>query len=339
MLKKGFILFLWLLFCHTAWAVSNVDPYQLQIPSSGQLDQDQQQAFKQLIVRVTGSDQALTNPVIEKAESKAGNYLQQYAYLQQNGQSMISVQFNRLQIEKVLTEAKVRFWGVQRPLMVIWDVKEHDGQRDFVADGSDEGDVLRQQAQQYALPVLLPVMDLDDSMVIRTSDVWGGFTAPVIQASHRYAADIALLIKQYADVDKTQILDWQLLDLRTSQSLGSGQQRSLELGQNIQADMWAAVADALAAHFAVVRSDTLGERIELTFTQVNDFSEYHQIDTFLSTQPSVGTSQLIAVSGHDYTFSVQLLSQWQELKNALDLTGEFKVDPQNPYLYQYQSDK
>lgn len=337
MVKKRPILFLLglLFICHTAWSAQSVDPYQVEVPASGSLSADQSEAFGQLMLRVTGSEEVLTNPIVEKARRHAGNYLQQYAYVRHDGQSVMTAEFNRGQIEKILTEAKVPYWGIQRPVIIIWAVEEQaNGQRQFVTDGSEMAQQLQNEAHHFALPVMLPVMDLDDSMVIRSSDIWGGFNQPVIKASQRYSADIALTIKKYQDLDQSEVTDWQLIDLRSSSLLGSGELRVKPQEQAPKQAIWSDVAQHLAEHFAVLRSDTPGEPIELTFTQVKDFAQYHQLTSFLAEQPSVGNMRVESVDGERYTLSLQLLGQWSELQHALELEPEFTQDPHNPYLYQ-----
>ncbi|MFM2486403.1 DUF2066 domain-containing protein [Celerinatantimonas yamalensis] len=332
-LKNVLLMWVGLLCWHTVFAAQMVDPYQMTVASTGTLQVDQQNAFNHLIERVTGSDQALANPAIAKAASHAGDYLQQYAYQQQDGQKQMAVVFNRKQIEQMLIQAGLPFWADQRPLIIVWDVIEQKGQQAFVADGSDHATQLRTQAQQWALPIILPVMDLDDSMAISPADVWGSFVQPVTSASQRYNADVALMVKSYQDSNSALTNDWQLLDLHQHQIIAQGHDQGSAQGA-IDAQMWQQVAAKLAARYAVVRSTTSGGEVQLTFTHINDFSQYHQIRHFLTSQPSVVAVSLLMVNQDSYTFVVKLADAWQPLQAALNLNDNYQPIDNAPYHYQ-----
>ncbi|CAG8998194.1 MAG: hypothetical protein CENE_00131 [Candidatus Celerinatantimonas neptuna] len=329
------ILLLGLCSWHMAFAVQKVDPYQLSVPANGQLGADQKSAFDQMIVRVTGGSQALSNPIVAKAESRAGGYMQQYAYQQRDGKRWLSIVFNRSQVESVLTQAGQRFWGDLRPLTLIWYVSEQNSQQNFVADGSDHAQQLHQIAQNLALPVIFPIMDLRDSMAVSTTDVWGNFDQPIIKASQRYQADTALVVKQYSDDNLGTGLSWHLLDLRSNQVLGQGQFNGPSVA-NLDLQMFQQVASDLAAHFAVVRSVKPGGQIKLTFTHLDNFREYYRVEKFLSGQPSVASIELSYVDNNQYTFDIRLMGQWKDLQAALNLNPTYQADAHDPYLYQRQ---
>lgn len=334
-IRSILILLLGLCSWHMAFAVQKVDPYQLSVPANGQLLADQKNAFDQMIVRVTGGQQALSNPIVAKAESLAGNYMQQYAYQQHDGKQWLSIVFNRSQVESILTQAGQRFWGDLRPLTLIWYVSEQNGQQNFVADGTPHAQQLRQIAHNFALPVILPVMDLQDSMAVSTMDVWGNFDQPIIKSSQRYQADVALVVKQYSDDDSGMGINWHLLDLRSNQVLGQGQTNGPSV-EYLDQQMFQQVASDLAAHFAVVRSVEPGGEIKLIFTHLNNFREYYRVEKFLSGQPSVASMKLSHVDDNQYTFDIRLMGQWKDLQAALNLNPRYQVDAKDPYLYQRQ---
>jgi len=52
--------------------------------------------------------------------------------------------------------------------------------------------MLDQGASARGVSLLFPLFDLEDTSGISTSDVWAGFKEPVLEASHRYQADVIL---------------------------------------------------------------------------------------------------------------------------------------------------
>ncbi|MFM2478277.1 DUF2066 domain-containing protein [Celerinatantimonas sp. MCCC 1A17872] len=337
-MKRILVVLFGLCLSHAAFAMQSVDPYQLTVPASGQLSQDQQSAFKLLIERLTGDDKALDNQAIADALSHAGEYLQQYSYQNSQAHQQLLATFNRSQIETLLTQAGIAFWAQVRPTILVWYASEQQNQRQIDADGSASATALQQQAKNLALPMIFPIMDLDDSMAVSVSDVWGEFNQPIIKASRRYGADIALTVKSYLDNGATH-LSWQLLDVHQGQLINSGDLRddnSTDNAANLTSQMLKQIASQLAARYAVVRSVNSDSQIILSFAHIDNFTQYQHLYKFLMNQPSVGQVNLQQVSAGQYQFEVHLVGPWQSLQSALELDDNYTPIVGVPYHYDVQ---
>ena len=54
-------------------------------------------------------------------------------------------------------------------------------------------DLLEQASIKLGVPILFPLMDLEDQQKISFTDIWGGFSGAIHDASERYATE-ALLV-------------------------------------------------------------------------------------------------------------------------------------------------
>ena len=96
------------------------------------------EAFKAVIIKLTGSDRWLNEPTIERAISEAQSYVEAIQYESHNGdqiiedgvngskdinsEGFIEVTFASSLIQELLANAKVPIWGSNRPSVLIWMV-------------------------------------------------------------------------------------------------------------------------------------------------------------------------------------------------------------------------
>lgn len=75
--------------------------------------------MKDVIVRATGSQSSLSNPVIEKAVGTSSRYISQLSYGQVDGQNSLKMLFNSDQIRSLLTQAQLPFWSANRANILV----------------------------------------------------------------------------------------------------------------------------------------------------------------------------------------------------------------------------
>ncbi|WP_432463634.1 DUF2066 domain-containing protein [Agarivorans sp. QJM3NY_33] len=307
------------------------DLYRVEAVASGDNKQDQQQAFELLLRRLTGDSASHSNPLVVKAKKNITPYIQQFSFAEQH----ISVLFNEAKVNQLLTQAQLRLWGKQRPDILLWYASEQNFNRQLMADSAEQSWFVhgRQQAQLLALPIRLPVMDLSDSMALSVNDVWGGFDGPLYTASARYNTPLILSFRQYPQGQNWQI-QWRLLDSANQVQLASGQvQAPLE---EVAAAAMDAVSASLAERFGVALGESTDEAIVLSFANITGMNKYVDLERFLNQQPSVASVTLEQVNHDTFTFRVQLLSPWQDLKSSLDISPRLQVDDIRDKLYYFQ---
>jgi len=164
------------------------------------------QAFMQILVRVSGRVdivQSADYPNIQEAIELATRYAQQYRYLKYKPKPdgdptkklILWIRFDEAAVTRLLINNNIPVWGNTRPATLVWLVIDTRGQRELLANNSQHSAraILVRQSRQRGVPLRLPLLDLKDRSALRTSDVWGNFESPILQASQRYQTEAVLV--------------------------------------------------------------------------------------------------------------------------------------------------
>lgn len=191
-------------------AVTVQDLFTVELPVADQTTslrlESFNQAFRQVIVKVSGSDDALSSPAFQRPMERSARYVKQFRYVNRSlpddeefdaGRLFLRINFDQQLIEGLLREHNYPVWGRERPssLMVIsYDVNENIK---LVSDDAtpDLVDALDQAAAIHAVPVLFPLMDLEDIALVSIGDIVSRQYDSIDTMANRYTPD-ALLVGQ-----------------------------------------------------------------------------------------------------------------------------------------------
>ena len=208
--KLGSLLALSCLWFAPAQAVIVEDLFTVELPVADQTTslrlETFSEAFKQVVIKVSGSDDALRNPAFKRPIERSARYVKQFRYVNrsqgddeefENTRLYLRIDFDQQLIEGLLREHNFPVWGRERPsslLVISYDVNENIK---LVSDDStpDLIDLLDRAASQYAVPVLFPLMDLQDIALVRIGDIVSRQYDNIDTMARRYAPD-ALLVGQ-----------------------------------------------------------------------------------------------------------------------------------------------
>lgn len=186
-------------------AAQVTDLYQGKAPTSGDMAAAQSQALGEVLVKVTGKRDILTQPAVVKALAAPGTFVQHYGYQDVGPVKFLKADFDVTKVNALVAESRFALLGPARPQVAIWLVI-NEGERRILPDQSSDGwaAALRTQAQAMGLPVSIPLMDLDDNMAVNATDVWGRFADPILKASQRYGAEMVVLGKLTPEGEKVE---------------------------------------------------------------------------------------------------------------------------------------
>ena len=283
----------------------------------------QEDALKQVLVRATGSSAVVENKIVQEQLGRATEYLLQYSFVTEGQQQMLSVVFDQDRIERLLRQANEAQWGARRPLVLLWWVREENGGRSIVADAVSPQlrQPLRQQAMVRGVPLILPLMDLDDSLAVNSADLWGQFSQPVVSASVRYRADLLVMAKSYA-YGEGERMEWQLLDATPggdSQPLFSG----TLVFNGAPLALVDELAEKLASRYAVKTSESESDTLEVTITGLNQLADMAAVVRQLGNMAAVSRVELVRLRGRAADYRLYLLGNRADVLRALDLDPHF----------------
>ncbi|PFG55613.1 hypothetical protein ATG66_1926 [Vibrio sp. ES.051] len=309
------------------YALTQVDIYRAEVVIDNEQNNGEtlarQQGMQDVIVRATGSQSSLSNPVIKKALSSSARYISQLSYGQINGQTSLKMLFNSGQISALLTQAQLPSWSPNRPNILVWMVEEQDYDRNIAWEHSGSPNIaaLRGAAQSRGLPITIPVGDFDDVTGVNVSDLWGGFIEPIGQASQRYQADAILVVRAQGDQIRWTLYDQSptnILDVQRSARNGS------ESGSNAIAAMVDGIADYYASKSAVVVSGKSSQALAVKVLNVTSAADFFRLENALKQLNSVAGIEVKRVQGNELTLNIHLLASQQAFEKELSSISQLR---------------
>jgi hypothetical protein len=188
-------------------------------------------ALRQVLVKVTGRRSVGDDQTVVRAFGDTAALVQQYRI---DSAGTVWVLFDRIAVKRMLDQLGQPVWGEERPATLVWLVMDAGtGKREFLAAGSnlidttgrvDTGaddriaaneasvrEILEASAHARGMPLMLPLVDSSELSSISVSDVWGGFTETLLDASTRYGADAVLVGRARVFSGERMDVRWTLL--------------------------------------------------------------------------------------------------------------------------------
>ena len=290
--------------------------YESEVPVPDQSDASQKQgvanALLSVLVKLTGDREVQGRSGVAGLLSHPEQFVQQYKFqkkpvirnnqLSLDQQLYLRVAFNSDTLDKALQNFDVPQWGRVRPATLIWLVTQQGQNRKFVGLEDDQGytAVLDSFAQQRGIPVVHPLLDNEDRLAVKESDVTGGFLEPIQQASQRYAPDAILI----GNITAQSTVSWQgnwtvLINNEPVNWTVTGESAETVLQAGIDR-----LADALATNFVHANIAAGASDVEIVVKDINDFDQYSKVLKYLRTLNSVVNVGVRTVEPGSVTYSV-----------------------------------
>ncbi|WP_297529304.1 DUF2066 domain-containing protein [Thiohalobacter sp.] len=149
-------------------------------------------ALDGVLVRLTGVAEPRTLPGADALLGQPARLVRTFQYREgPEDRLLLEVTFEPVALEQAVRAAGLPLWGRDRPDVLLWLAVEDNGQRRLLASDDEQtvaGRALKAAARRRGLPLVLPLMDLEDRRAIGIADVWGGFVERAVAAARRYGA-------------------------------------------------------------------------------------------------------------------------------------------------------
>jgi uncharacterized protein len=340
---RAFLLWVLLAVSTSSFAVNSLGLYQMAMPVAGQDAKLRQKAvraaFSGVLVRVSGSRKILKHPEIRKALTLSNRYVQQYGYrdfpvveplltddvdpLQfppPPVQQQLVVQFDEQAINKLLKDNRQPIWGKERPATLFWVVVEEEGtfERHFVSPVDELAVQLSDYAEKRGIPVLMPLLDLEDQVNLKVSEVWAGFSHEIFDASERYTPEAVVTIRLWKSMDG---LSWKGESVLF---LDGGVDHRWEVeGEALPVVLDKSLAewgDVLSEKYALVfePSDAVRQK-QLQVNNIHQLSEFSSVKSYLSAIQVMEKVTVLEVSPSHVLFQLNFRSTEEELMKLMAL--------------------
>jgi hypothetical protein len=316
-----------------AVAVEMESLYTVQVPFDPSETDAQnlayQTALTEVLVRVTGTTAIAEWEQLADLFPNPGRFVLQY---RPGEDDTLEVSLDGPAIENVLRQAGVGIWGSDRPLTLVWvAVDWGQGEREIIAADDPErrpGDarsidrnrLLRERVTEIAthrgIPVLFPLLDIEDLENISFTDIWGGFDDLLLLASARYEAETVLVGRIRAGSPVMNRWTWYL-----------GGERMSWTGET--EEVMHLLADTLAARFKIDSRSPM-ETIRLTISGIDSVNAFGKVQRYMENLRGVDRVMIESVAGDRIIYRIRIQGGIERLQRALDLTSMLEpVDPFN----------
>lgn len=168
-----------------------------------------------ILTKLTGDRALSANPSVKESMNRAEYFVSKYRYFlptPESSQYQIQINYDQADVNRILQRANIPFWGDERPLILVWLIVNDQQHVDEII-GSEAADglfsLVKRKASKFGLPVIFPLMDIEDMHSVVPADVTEMNLAALRKAGNRYAPN-ALLIGRLDLVNDNYQSSWEL---------------------------------------------------------------------------------------------------------------------------------
>ncbi len=319
-----------LLVSASTWAASRSDLYTAEVPLARGVDDARtlayQAALDAVIARIVPFESRAEALVL--FESPA-----QWVIGWREGEAdTLIVSFDGRAMTALLRAQRIPVWGGDRPETLVWlAIEDFDGTRRLLdaleppepaaafppedpalaepvrvgPRRAEFGPALADAAQRFGIPVRLPSYDEADLSAVNVSDIWGGFSNVIVEASARYGVD-SVLIGRASERNPTAI--------RWTWLFAGGEYR-FSGDANLA---FARVSSRMMTRFA--SSAEASADVRISVVAVEGLEDYARLMQFMGSRSLVEDVRVLAMRGDQLLLGVDALASRGRLADMLEGT-------------------
>ena len=236
-------------------------------------------------------------------------------------------------VNRVLAEAGAPLWGAVRPQVLVWLVEQDGGQRQII--GAETRPLraiqLDRMAGQLGVPVLQPLLDLEERTRIDAQTLWDRDWTAIAQASARYQP-AAILVGKLGRGSTANSLatdtgsgrwlgQWQLLHQgQTFSSSYQGEDLDTFFSRGL-----GLAASRFASQYAVAGTGSANQvRRLLRVSGVTSQQDYVALSRLLGQAQGLDAVQLQRIEGDQCWFSFESAADRRQLNSLLTLDSRLR---------------
>ncbi len=218
----------------------------------------------------------------------------------------IEVNFYESEIQRLLDENNIPVWSVNRPETLVWMVVEEElEERQMLGDDNSSAstriNTLRSFTDERGLPLLFPLLDLEDQLRLNVNKLWELDEAAILNASQRYQAESILALRIYRSLSG-ELLARSLYFFRGN--VYSYEEFELSEEDFIRGSINLA-SNELSQYYSVLISGTENSvKVNMQVDDINNPEDYAALLNYLNALEGVSSFQL--TRAHESSLILQL---------------------------------
>ncbi|SEL04364.1 hypothetical protein SAMN05216262_10543 [Colwellia chukchiensis] len=344
---RNYLIFLFIVLPFKINAIEVVNLYSAEVVVASQSASDRNQALQSALravfIKVGGKE--INHPLFNQAIKNYQKYVTKYQFIRKNNKPLLKVAFDEGKVNRLFQDSDLAIWGRLRPQVMVWLVEEDGLNRRIIASSSHSPlpELINNFSQSRGLPVVMPLMDLTDINAITLSDIWGRFPQAIAQASVRYGAEAAVVIRVSnssiianealtADCPLCQqnplALDWSLMtDVQNEHRQTFSAQYQGDNASKLLTSALNDITDIIYQQYAL--STTKSNEFDIEVANITTLETLMAVTQFLQELSAVQSVQLVSAQGNSRRFKLSLIGSKQAFFDSLKLSGQLNryIDP------------
>jgi len=323
-------------------AVTVEDLFTVELPVADQTTslrlESFSEAFKQVVVKVSGSDDALRSPAFARPIKNSARYVKQFSYVTRKladdeemeaGNLFLSIDFDQQLIEGLLREQNFPVWGRERPsslLVISYDVNENIK---LVSDDTtpDLVDALDSAAAIHAVPVLFPLMDLEDIALVSIGDIASREYENIRTMARRYTPNALLVGRIVGRSGEGWQGDW---EVRFADQIFKWTYKASSK-QAVIDQVIRHLAKILALEYALEDHRRVEQSLLLSVSELEGIDKLIRVQKYLESLNVVDSVQIAMISKDVVTYRLKLRNDPEDLQRLIEF-GEVLEQEDFPQL-------
>ena len=325
---RFFILCVCLLNVNNVFAVIVPDLYQVEVAVADQKDSSRntgvREAFKKLLVKISGSDDVLNNSLLINAQDKPEGYLQGYTYHQDgpDSQAYLQLWFSKELVLPLMKKANATIWGENRPLLLNWLVIE-SSKKTIISNKMTQSKASFDNAfDDRGVPLLWPSLDTRDRRNLSVNDLWSLSSSRINTASTRYDSDAILAGKLFKSSNGT----WKYTGVLTQGHQNKTMNVSGSTSNSVLATLASDVSQYFADQFAIKSNSMNGHLgVRISVKKIKDFTDYSQVLAYLESLTGVDSVEVAQVDNEEVQLYLNLEGSWDKVQRIINLDNKLSA--------------
>jgi hypothetical protein len=229
----------------------------------------------------------------------------------------VEITFQKAAIDRALQQFDIPVWGANRPAIAVWLAVDNGNKRYLIGEGATKTAALLQAvAFQSGLPIVLPLLDLQDQQAVQFNDVWGLFSERIVQASQRYGAKQVLFGRLLKEQGGGWKLRWALVN---ADGKFEGETRQTFLSEAFRESLNS--SSELLADIYAPRGNAHVSEVTLMVEGIANLGEFSRISQYLSSLDVVRKVSWQRVNAGKASFVLDMAGDAQGLKEQIALNN------------------
>jgi hypothetical protein len=291
------------------------------------------EAMREVLTKVSGLSETINSSSVRRALNNPEPYVESWRaqanLVPVNAEAQVSelreviaieVNFYESEIQRLLDENNMPIWPANRPETLIWMVVQDElSERQIINNNSPENaariTALQKVADARGLPLLFPLLDLEDQLRLNVNSLWDLDEAAILNASQRYQAESILALRIYRSLSG-EVLAKSLYFFRDNVF----SYEEFELSEDFISGSINLASDELSQYFSVLISGTDNNVIiNMQIDDIDSPEDYAALLTYLNTLEGVNSFQLTRVTGSSLYLEMLTGGQLRQLVETIAL--------------------